>query len=364
MISLISSESFLDDCVNLPTLAIETFQSLAFFDQSRLLDARDANGCTALWFAASHGHYKLAKLLLASGADEDAQGEHGRTPLWMASLHGHLRVVDLLLSAGADANAGDRNGRNPLDVALAARYERIAASLAHAGGVTYLDHALELLQRRAASLSALSLDCLQIPDCDILLFSDLLCENASLAELTLQHLDASASPPADVVAVDQIAYCHPTLVSLTLWRCTLTRRLCGSLASGVRANNALSTLRLVQVVLSEGALEALVGGLREECALTTLEIRGSKLGDAAAVEIAEMVCSNGGLRALNLAHNRFSQWVGMAFAQCLMTNTTLVHLDLTHSPQLDVTQLSFLSPNTCHVTKNMTLFDLLINYLF
>jgi ankyrin repeat protein len=65
---------------------------------------------TALHIAASDGREALAQVLLGAGADMNAATESGRTPLHMAAgRHGpsDLEVVKVLLGAGANINAAD-----------------------------------------------------------------------------------------------------------------------------------------------------------------------------------------------------------------------------------------------------------------
>jgi ankyrin repeat protein len=56
----------------------------------------------------------IATLLLAHGADINAQEEWGMTPLHIAASWGHQNMVELLLESGADLNAGDKSGYTPL----------------------------------------------------------------------------------------------------------------------------------------------------------------------------------------------------------------------------------------------------------
>ncbi|EQC24974.1 serine/threonine protein kinase [Saprolegnia diclina VS20] len=93
--------------------------------QSCLDDGANVNclafaGCTPLHFAASHGQYGAADLLLTRGAAIAAKNDAGETPLYVAALRGHLATVRLLLEKGAATAAKTKRGDTPLHVA--ARY--------------------------------------------------------------------------------------------------------------------------------------------------------------------------------------------------------------------------------------------------
>ena len=90
---------------------------------SRLLKAgadvnlAQADGATALHWAAYHGDANLAKMLLAAGADPSAANREGSTPLWLAATQGDATMVATLLDGGADANESLPLGRRPLMLA-------------------------------------------------------------------------------------------------------------------------------------------------------------------------------------------------------------------------------------------------------
>jgi ankyrin repeat protein len=82
------------------------------------VNAREADGTTALGWAAYRGDVKAATALLRAGATVTVANDYGATPLWLACSRGHAAVVDLLLKAGADPNAALRLGETPLMAAV------------------------------------------------------------------------------------------------------------------------------------------------------------------------------------------------------------------------------------------------------
>jgi uncharacterized protein len=62
------------------------------------VDARDADGWSALWSACSGGRTHVVRLLLEGGADPTiTDDDDGWTPLIVASAGGHSEVVRVLL---------------------------------------------------------------------------------------------------------------------------------------------------------------------------------------------------------------------------------------------------------------------------
>lgn len=79
-------------------------------------DARDADGMTALAWAAKHAHVDVVSFLLGTGrVDADARDADRRTPLWWAARAGHVSVARLLHREGnAQLDARDVHGWTPL----------------------------------------------------------------------------------------------------------------------------------------------------------------------------------------------------------------------------------------------------------
>ena len=75
---------------------------------------RQADGATALHWAAYWNDVDTAELLLRAGAAPDAQNDLGVTPLSLACVNGAPRIVGALLRAGANPDAGPPSRPPPL----------------------------------------------------------------------------------------------------------------------------------------------------------------------------------------------------------------------------------------------------------
>jgi ankyrin repeat protein len=73
---------------------------------------------TPLHTAARLGLEDIAALLLAHGADPDADDESGNTPVTTAASYGRVEVIKALLARRVDVNRRGRNGRSPLVAAV------------------------------------------------------------------------------------------------------------------------------------------------------------------------------------------------------------------------------------------------------
>jgi ankyrin repeat protein len=89
------------------------------------VNGTQADGATALHWAAYHGDVELAALLLEAGADASATNRNGSAPIWLASTQGDANMIAALLDGGADANEALPLGRRPL--MLAARSGNVDA---------------------------------------------------------------------------------------------------------------------------------------------------------------------------------------------------------------------------------------------
>ncbi len=69
------------------------------------VNAAQADGTTALHWAARWDDLEAARLLIRAGADPKAANHDGATPMFLASQNGSAAMIELLLKAGADVNA-------------------------------------------------------------------------------------------------------------------------------------------------------------------------------------------------------------------------------------------------------------------
>ena len=65
--------------------------------------------------ASRNGNVDAARALLEAGADVDARNADGITALMMAAARGHVEVVHVLLEAGADVDARNAVGGDAAD---------------------------------------------------------------------------------------------------------------------------------------------------------------------------------------------------------------------------------------------------------
>jgi len=96
------------------------------------VNATQADGATALQWAAINGDSEMADLLMAAGANVKAANREGVTALYLAALHGNAPMIQRLVGAGADPNGRGAAGETPL--MLAARSGNVEAIR------TLLDH--------------------------------------------------------------------------------------------------------------------------------------------------------------------------------------------------------------------------------
>jgi ankyrin repeat protein len=101
------------------------------------VNTTQADGMTALHWAAQKGDVELAKVLLYASANLKATTRiGGYTPLLIASKNGDAAMIDTLTEAGSDANTPTINGTTPLMLAAAAgKPAAVKALLAHGANV-------------------------------------------------------------------------------------------------------------------------------------------------------------------------------------------------------------------------------------
>ncbi|KAL3278379.1 hypothetical protein HHI36_013707 [Cryptolaemus montrouzieri] len=118
--------------------------SAGYFELAQVLLAMHANvedrgikgECTPLMEAASAGHLDIVRLLVAHGADVNAQSTTGNTPLMYGCAGGHTEVVQFLLQHGANVEDHNENGHTPLMEAASAGHVGLAKILLmHGAGI-------------------------------------------------------------------------------------------------------------------------------------------------------------------------------------------------------------------------------------
>lgn len=78
------------------------------------VNAAQADGTTALHWAAYHDDVKVAEELLKAGGKVNATTDLGITPLWNAAVNGSAEMTRTLLAAGADPNVAQPSGETVL----------------------------------------------------------------------------------------------------------------------------------------------------------------------------------------------------------------------------------------------------------
>jgi ankyrin repeat protein len=81
------------------------------------INSPQADGSTALLWAAHHDDAAVVSLLLEQGAQPDLANRYGLTPLSAAALNGNADIVGRLLAAGANPNKAAEGGDTPLMIA-------------------------------------------------------------------------------------------------------------------------------------------------------------------------------------------------------------------------------------------------------
>jgi uncharacterized protein len=109
--------------------------------QKAEVNMTDADGSTALHWAAQKDSVEIADLLLRAGANAKATTRYGVTPLFLASMNGNAAIVGKLLDAGADANTATPDGETALmTAALTGKVEAIKLLLAKGAKVNAVEN--------------------------------------------------------------------------------------------------------------------------------------------------------------------------------------------------------------------------------
>jgi ankyrin repeat protein len=97
------------------------------------VNAPQADGMTALHWAAYHDDLSTVELLVRAGANVSAANRYGVTPMSLACTNGNGPMVELLLEAKADPNAPLPGGETPLMTASRAGSASAVKALLAAG---------------------------------------------------------------------------------------------------------------------------------------------------------------------------------------------------------------------------------------
>ncbi|HEY6347464.1 MAG TPA: ankyrin repeat domain-containing protein [Bryobacteraceae bacterium] len=100
------------------TAAIKSGQRAAALEmianRSADVNAAEADGSTALLWAANQNDPDLVARLLKAGAKANVQNRLGSTPLAEAAFNANTQIIKTLLDAGADPNVPGTDGQTPL----------------------------------------------------------------------------------------------------------------------------------------------------------------------------------------------------------------------------------------------------------
>src|SRR5688572_9387466 len=94
-------------------------------DTTNAVTATNADGTTALYWAARGDHASIVRLLLGAGARVNDADRYGITPLALAAVNGSAAVISALLDAGADAKGRVGDGETVLMAAARSEERRV-----------------------------------------------------------------------------------------------------------------------------------------------------------------------------------------------------------------------------------------------
>ena len=90
----------------------------ALIKQKVDINASEADGFTALHWAAQRSDLQLVELLLGAGANVKTSTRYNITPLYLAAMNGNAAMIERLLNAGADPNGTAEEGQTMLMTCL------------------------------------------------------------------------------------------------------------------------------------------------------------------------------------------------------------------------------------------------------
>ena len=107
---------------------------LALLNQKADVNAPQADGSTALHWAAYRDDQEMVDLLIRAGANVSAANREGVTPMFLAALTGDAALIEKFLKAGADPNRRNPNGETALMMAARNGNPEAIKVLLRAGG--------------------------------------------------------------------------------------------------------------------------------------------------------------------------------------------------------------------------------------
>jgi len=111
-------------------------ESVPSFVSDLDLGAKDANGYTALVYAAAGGYEDVIKIILELGADPNIAGPHSLRALHFTAGAGNVAATSALLAAAAKIEIEDDEGETPLFAAVRSGNEGVALMLMDHGANT------------------------------------------------------------------------------------------------------------------------------------------------------------------------------------------------------------------------------------
>ena len=122
-------------------MALGTWQLAPAGQTPADVNARQADGSTALLWAAYQGNAPRVAELLEAGADLTLGNRYGATPLSEAARRGDTAVLRLLLKAGADPESPNPEGQTALMVvARTGNLEAAKLLLSHGARIDTREH--------------------------------------------------------------------------------------------------------------------------------------------------------------------------------------------------------------------------------
>jgi ankyrin repeat protein len=138
-----------DELVTYSTLG-SVADMMAQVESGTNLDPQTHEGCTALHYAAWHGHTSDVTALVEAGTHLDTQSNEGCTALMYAARNWHTSTVTALIAAGADLDVQDLNDWTAL--MYAAEYAYLSAAHYSAKSSTFLPETVIALIDAGADL--------------------------------------------------------------------------------------------------------------------------------------------------------------------------------------------------------------------